>query len=317
MCAQERPTIAFARIDADAERGEIAADLSDDLVAALTRSGLAVTTHAARYRLHGAIRTDAAGEPRLSLQLTNQVCGRLLWAQRFDDVLRHDAESGEQLAARIAASLQPHLRRAEIERACAKPETELTAYDLALRAMPGVLSLDALGNTRALELLQRALEMAPEQGLPAALAAWVHAQRVVYHFSSDTAVHREQGLALARQVGTQSSDATVLCVIGNALTLLHELADADQVISRALAIDGGSAWAWSRVSDRTLPHRPRPRTAGPARLQQHGGNRLRVFQGRPLSRGGALAAARAAGAPVGTMGAPDDVPGLSARGSAC
>jgi tetratricopeptide (TPR) repeat protein len=196
--------------------------------------------------MHGTIRTDAAGEPRLTLQLVDQASGRLLWAQRLEDVLHSDSECGEQLAARVAASLQPHLRRAEIERACAKPDAELTAYDLALRAMPGVLSLDAQGNARALELLQRALDMAPEQGLAVALAAWVHAQRVVYHFSSDTAAHWAQGLALARRVGAQSSDPTVLCLLGNALTLLHEVADADQVIGKALAIDGGSAWAWSR-----------------------------------------------------------------------
>jgi AraC-like DNA-binding protein/tetratricopeptide (TPR) repeat protein len=246
MCAQDRPTLAFARIDAEAGHGDIAAHLTDDLVAALTRSGLAIGSSAARYRMHGTIRTDAAGEPRLTLQLVDQASGRLLWAQRLEDVLHSDSECGEQLAARVAASLQPHLRRAEIERACAKPDAELTAYDLALRAMPGVLSLDAQGNARALELLQRALDMAPEQGLAVALAAWVHAQRVVYHFSSDTAAHWAQGLALARRVGAQSSDPTVLCLLGNALTLLHEVADADQVIGKALAIDGGSAWAWSR-----------------------------------------------------------------------
>jgi AraC-like DNA-binding protein/tetratricopeptide (TPR) repeat protein len=246
MCAQDRPTIAFARIAADAAHGEIAAGFTDDLIAALTRAGLAIVANAARYRMHGAIRTDAAGEPRLSLQLLDQASGRLLWAQRLDDLLHHDAEGGELLAARVAASLQPHLRRAEIERACAKPDAELTAYDLALRAMPGVLSLDAQGNARALELLQQTLEMAPEQGLAVALAAWVHAQRVVYHFSSDTSAHRARGLALTRQVSAQSSDPTVLCVLGNALTLLHEVADADLVIRKAQAIDGGSAWAWSR-----------------------------------------------------------------------
>jgi tetratricopeptide (TPR) repeat protein len=35
-------------------------------------------------------------------------------------------------------------------------------------------------------------------------------------------------------------------VLANALTLLHELGDADQLVRTALAIDGGSAWAWSR-----------------------------------------------------------------------
>lgn len=246
--AQHRPTLAFARIEANADHGEVAADLTDDLIAALTRSGLALVARAdaARYRLHGVIRAGAAGEARLVLQMSDQVSGRMLWAQRLDGVLHTDADGCEQLAASIAAALQPHLRRAEIDRALQKPDTELTAHDLALRAMPGVLSLDAAGNARAFDLLQKAIEMAPEQGLPTALAAWVHAQRVVYHFSSDAGGDRVRGLALARKVGAQSADATVLCMLGTALTVLDELSDAGRVIRKALAIDGSSAWAWSR-----------------------------------------------------------------------
>ena len=35
-------------------------------------------------------------------------------------------------------------------------------------------------------------------------------------------------------------------MLGNALTLLHDVETADLVIRRALSVDGGSAWAWSR-----------------------------------------------------------------------
>jgi AraC-like DNA-binding protein len=247
MRTGDRPTLAFDRIDASADRSDIAADLTHDLIAALTRSGLAVVTRAsaARYRMHGVIRGDRA-EARLVLQLVDQASSRMLWAQRLDGVLRADAEGCEQLATRVAAALQPHLRRAEIDRALQTPDAELTAHDLALRAMPGVMSLDAAGNAQAFQLLQKAIDMAPEQGLATALAAWVHAQRVVYHFSSDMSADRVQGLALARKIGAQSVDATMLCVLGSALTVLDALGDADQVIRKALAIDGGSAWAWSR-----------------------------------------------------------------------
>ena len=37
----------------------------------------------------------------------------------------------------------------------------------------------------------------------------------------------------------------MLAVLGNALTFLHNLDAAEQVIRKALSIDGGSAWAWS------------------------------------------------------------------------
>jgi tetratricopeptide (TPR) repeat protein len=43
-----------------------------------------------------------------------------------------------------------------------------------------------------------------------------------------------------------TADATVLAVLGNALTLHRDLDAAGLVVRRALALDGGSAWAWSR-----------------------------------------------------------------------
>jgi tetratricopeptide (TPR) repeat protein len=38
----------------------------------------------------------------------------------------------------------------------------------------------------------------------------------------------------------------VLAILGNALTLLNDLDTAELVVRKALAVDGGSAWAWSR-----------------------------------------------------------------------
>ena len=82
--------------------------------------------------------------------------------------------------------------------------------------------------------------------LATAMAAWAHLQRVVYHFTAEPMASRARGIALARKAMTLSGDATMLAMLGNALTLLGEQEAAAQVIARALAADGGSAWAWSR-----------------------------------------------------------------------
>jgi len=112
--------------------------------------------------------------------------------------------------------------------------------------MPGVLSLDAEGNARALDLLKRAMDRDPDHALATALAAWAHAQRVVYHFTATPLDERARSADLARRARALPGDATALAVLGNALTLLHDLEAADSVIGKALAADGGSAWAWSR-----------------------------------------------------------------------
>ncbi|MFX4593073.1 hypothetical protein ABTB06_19960, partial [Acinetobacter baumannii] len=85
-----------------------------------------------------------------------------LWAHRIEGDRDLAAAFDEQFATRLAAALHPSLRTAEIERALNKPDRELTAHDLALRAMPGVLSLDERGNARAIELLQEAMTRDPE-----------------------------------------------------------------------------------------------------------------------------------------------------------
>jgi tetratricopeptide (TPR) repeat protein len=112
--------------------------------------------------------------------------------------------------------------------------------------MPGVLSLEAEGNARALDLLERATDRDPHHALATALAAWARVQRVVYHFTADPLVERALSADLARKAQALATDATALAVLGNALTLLHEVETADLVIRKALAVDGGSAWAWSR-----------------------------------------------------------------------
>ena len=245
--ARDRPTVAFGAIEAAAEHLEIAGSLGDDLATALTRAGIAVASQptSARYHLVGAIRGEGA-QTRLALRLIDNETGRQLWAHRCDGALRDDYSAEEHLATRIAAALQPCLRSAEIERALRKPGTDLGAHDLALRAMPGVLSLDAEGNARALELLERAMEQDPTHALATALAAWAHVQRVVYHFTTEPQAERARSIELAHKARGLSGDASVLAVLGNALTLLNELDTAELVIRKALSVDGGSAWAWSR-----------------------------------------------------------------------
>jgi tetratricopeptide (TPR) repeat protein len=242
---RDGPTVALSQIEAAAEHLKIAANLADDLALALTRAGISVRRQArsARYHLIGAIR-GSGRQTRLIFRLIDNETGHQLWAHRSDGILGDAAE--EHLATRVAAALQPCLRLAEIDHVLRKPVTDLCPDDLALRAMPGVLSLDAEGNSRALELLNSALEQDPKHALATALAAWAHIQRVIYHFSAEPQQERARSIELAQKARALSGDATVLAVLGNALTLLNELDTADLVIRKALLLDGGSAWAWSR-----------------------------------------------------------------------
>jgi AraC-like DNA-binding protein/tetratricopeptide (TPR) repeat protein len=240
--------VTLGPIDASPENREIGRHLEEELATALMRAGLSVVTgpRAAPYCLCGSI-TGLGRQARLSLRLIESETGRHLSAYRSNGAIGDDAISKENLAVRIAAALQPPLRHAEIERADRKPESDLTPHDLAFKALPNVLSLDADGNARAIDSLERAMDLDPNHALATALAAWAYGQRVVYHFAKVPMQDRTRSAELARKAQSLAAgNSTVLAVLGNALTLLHDLEAAGQVVGNALAIDGGSAWAWSR-----------------------------------------------------------------------
>ncbi|MGE5202886.1 MAG: helix-turn-helix domain-containing protein [Acidobacteriota bacterium] len=245
--SRDRPTVSLDRIEAGSEHDEIARGIAGELATALTRAGISVVgdPRSARYRLAGAIRASGR-QTRLTFRLIEGETGRHLWAHRSEEPLAGNSFLEEQLATRIAAALQPCLRLAEIDRAQRKPDAELSAHDLTLRAMPHVLSMDAEGNARALDLLEQAMERDPDHALATSLAAWAHAQRVIYHFGTTPLEERSRGADLARRALPLSGDATALAILGNALTSLRDVETADLVIRKALAVDGGSAWAWGR-----------------------------------------------------------------------
>ena len=244
---EDRPTIALTAFEAGVGDSEAARSIADELATALMRAGVGVTSRStdAQYRLAGALRRSG-NQARLTLRLIEADSGRHLWAHRSDGVGDHDFVLEEYHATRIVAALHPHLRQAEIDRARHKPDSDLSARDLTLRALPHVLAMDAEGNARALDLLERALERDPDHALATSLAAWAHAQRVVYHFSPTPLEERARGMELVRKALALGGDATALALLGNALTSLNDVESADLVIRKALAADGGSAWAWSR-----------------------------------------------------------------------
>jgi len=103
-------------------------------------------------------------------------------------------------------------------------------------------------NPEAIALLERALTLDPNYGLAAALAAWAHAQQIVYNWTDNVEAEVQRGLALieraARHIG---EEATGLVALGTAIMLLEGNARrALGFIDRAIAVDSNHAWAWMR-----------------------------------------------------------------------
>ena len=200
ISGRDQPTVALGPIDTSPENSEIGRNIADELATALTRAGATVLRQpgAARYHLIGAI-SGSDRQTRLTFRLIDAATGRHLTAHRSDGPPGHDAALDEHLATKIIAAMQPCLRLAEIDRASRTPEVDLSPHDMALRAMPFVLSLNAEGNAHALEMLERAMERDPGNALATALAAWAYGQRVVYHFASTPTEDRARSAELAQK----------------------------------------------------------------------------------------------------------------------
>ncbi len=100
---------------------------------------------------------------------------------------------------------------------------------------------------RALELLDRALEIDSDYPLALALAGWCWAQRSVYGWSPDRSASIAEALRLAeRAARAGGDDPLTLTVLGAVHTITRNHETARVILERALSIDPNSAWAWSR-----------------------------------------------------------------------
>jgi len=267
-----KPSVAvlpFDNLSGDREQDYLADGIVEAITAALSRirsffviarnSAFAYKGRAANVReigrelgvayvLQGSVQ-KAGQRIRINVQLVETDGGAHVWTGRHDGTVDDIFDLQDRIAEQVAGALQPSIRIAEIERARRKRPQGLGAYDYAMRAMPHVWALEEEESARALELLDRALEIDPDYPLALSLAAWCHAQRSVYTWAADVEASQARALELAERAAALSSDdPLVLAVLGAVYTFVRNLGTARVLLERAVAIDPNAAWAWSRLA---------------------------------------------------------------------
>jgi TolB-like protein len=111
-----------------------------------------------RYVLEGSVR-KAANRVRITAQLIVAVTGAHLWADRFEGALDDIFDLQDQVTASVVGAIAPKLEQAEVERAKHKPTESLDAYDYFLRGVASLHLWTREGNTEALRLFNRAIEI--------------------------------------------------------------------------------------------------------------------------------------------------------------
>jgi AraC-like DNA-binding protein/tetratricopeptide (TPR) repeat protein len=245
----DRPAVSVSPFHLVGNDARASPAIAEEIAARLCRNcSLAVTEPGhARYHLHGNVRADPDGRLRLMVWLIDAATRRYIWADRWDGDASESFEFEERVASCAAISIERSVRSAEIDRACRKHPDQLNAWELTMRAMPRALSMSATPLGEALELLEQAMELAPTDALPIALAAWCHGQRGSKSFTARSLAEKQRARELAgRAAELDTGDPVATALLASAYTLAHDLPAAAIHFQRALAIDGGCVWAWNR-----------------------------------------------------------------------
>lgn len=245
----ERPAVGLFPFECVGDGARECTAIAEEIAAKLCRNRSVVVAEPdhARYQLRGKVQADRAGRSRVIVTLIDAATHRYIWADRWEGDTSGSFAFEERVASRAAASIERSVRNAEIDRACRKDPAQLNAWELTMRAMPRAMSIDAASQGEALELLEQAMELAPADALPIALAAWCHGQRGGHHFTSQSTVEKQIAVELAgRAARLNAGDPVATALLASAYTLAHDLTAAELHFDRALALDGACVWAWNR-----------------------------------------------------------------------
>ena len=183
---------------------------------------------------------------RITAQLIEAESDAHLWAERFDGSLEDVFELQDRVATSVAGVIEPTLQVAEAARSAERPTTDLTAYDLYLRAHALALSWEKIATIRSLELLEQAIERDPHYGAALAQAAARHFELHVNNWTDDPETSRRKGIDLCRRaLQFAGDDPNVLSSVAYTLGYFGEEIDVViALLDRGLQLNPSSARAW-------------------------------------------------------------------------
>jgi adenylate cyclase len=267
----DKPSIAvlpFQNMSGDPEQEYFADGMVEEIITALSRTrwlfvvarnssftykGRAVDVTqvgrelGVRYVLEGSVR-KAGSRVRITGQLIDAVSGAHLWADHFDGPLDDVFDIQDKVAIAVAGVIEPALVAAEIRRSIQRQTTDVTVYDLFLRARADSMSWEKDRLLRAIDLLGRAVEFDPYYGPALVLAAQCHQNLHLNDWGEDPERERQQSIELARRAIRASGDDPY--VLGEAAFVVgyfeHDIEPAIVLIGRSLELNPSFAIGWFR-----------------------------------------------------------------------
>ncbi len=265
----DKPSIAvlaFRNLSGDAEREYFADGMVDDIITILSRipnflviarnssysyKGRSVDVRqigselGVRYVLDGSIRS-AGNRLRINCVLIDATSGNHIWAERYDGAIEDVFDLQDSITSSIVATIYPQLLSSEITRAQAKPTSNLTAYDLYLRAIPGIVPVATENSiSEALMLLDRAIAADPQFSSAYAYVARAHWGRLHQGWGSGREAKARGYEAAKRAVEIGKDDPVALALGGFGIASLGgKPEEGVEHLERALALNPNFLMAW-------------------------------------------------------------------------
>jgi tetratricopeptide (TPR) repeat protein len=244
----DRPTVGIVPLEVDGCDPSFAAAVSDAIAATICPVGwLAVVSPGdARYQLRGHVRDDC-GRFGITIAIIDTSTGGYCWAGRWDGRATDIGSLEDRVSKDILQALYDALGYGRASSA-RRVGGRRRAWDLVMRALPKVHSFDPDVEAAVLEWLEQATELAPNDPVPISVTAWCHGQRASYYLATQPDVERATARNLVRRGMLLTSKKSPLAetMFAAACTLSHDLDAASVHADQAVALDGGSAWAWGR-----------------------------------------------------------------------
>jgi TolB-like protein/class 3 adenylate cyclase len=198
-----------------------------------------------RYVLEGSVR-KAGQRVRITGQLIDALTGTHLWADRFDGSLEDIFELQDKVATSVAGIIEPTLQAAEIRYSVNRPTTDLSAYDLYLRALAIFFPATKERILAALGLLDQAIAIDRHYGPALSWAAFCHMTIVRDGWTEEPETSCRKAIDLARQaLEVGENDPRILVHAALVLAYLGEDINAMiGLVDRALTLNPSFARGW-------------------------------------------------------------------------
>ena len=200
----------------------------------------------ARYALMGRLRRvdDCT---RVIARLVDVDADRHLWGDSFDGFANDPFALQDRVVDGVLCGVVSSITDAELGRVQHKDPRDRAARDLASQTLPLILSARLPSTLNAMTLLDRAIELDPCEPLAVALLACCHAQLALNFGTSSPPAARAEAERLARRAGSlDNSDALVTTARAMAMSMSGQCQEGHSLVTRALAMDPTSTWAWER-----------------------------------------------------------------------